>query len=219
MIEEFLPYVRFLAMDLDEFMSEVEPSKLLTPDESLAVVRSLRNVAPPAALPSFMSADATRRREAVVNVVLLLNPPPNDSLILKHHNRLSLNLVQNFTVGAAVHLVRLSSTGVCSLREGNVVVWNELGNHVAKSVWTGNGCLFRRPVTLSVGQRYSVVLTVREAWCALTTSAISVTHRRTVFKGQTQCGGCLRLEYMAGVLVPPPNLQRCQPPLMCVMDT
>lgn len=218
-IDEFLPYVRFLAMDLNEFMSEVERTDLLTPSECMAVIRALRNLKTPSVLPTFVSADATRRRESVLSVVLLTNPPPEVPLTLDYYEGISLNLVQNFTVGTAVHLVRLSTMGVCTLRDGSVKVWDEGGDHVAKGVWTGNSCHFRRPVTLTEKRRYSVVVTVRDAWCALATTTINVTHRRNLFKGETQCGGRLRLEYVAGVFLPPPAVHSRQQPLGCVTDT
>ncbi|KAK8387882.1 hypothetical protein O3P69_020063 [Scylla paramamosain] len=218
-IDEFLPYVRFLAMDLNEFVNEVEGSQLLSPDECMAVVRALRGIAPAPVLPHFISADATRRRKGLVTVAVLISPPSNEPLTFEYLEILSINLMQNLTVSTAVHLVRLASTGVCSLREGSVVVWDEGGDHVARGVWSGNGCLFRRPVSLAVGRRYSAVLTLKEAWCVLTTTTINVTHKRIVFRGQTQCGGRLRLEYMSGAFLPPPSLQRRLPASVCLIDS
>ncbi|MPC58907.1 hypothetical protein E2C01_052918 [Portunus trituberculatus] len=217
-IDEFLPYVRFLAMSLNEFVTEVEGSQLLSPDECMAVVRAMRGTAPAAVLPHFISANDTRRRRGLVTVAVLVSPPSNETLSFEYMEVLSINLMQNLTVSAALHLVRLASTGVCSLREGSVVVWDESGDHVARGVWSGNGCLFRRPVSLAVGRRYSAVLTLKEAWCVLTTTAINVTHKRIVFRGQTQCGGILRLEYMSGTFLPVPSLQRPFPAAVYIID-
>ena len=163
-IDEFLPYVRFLAMGLNEFVTEVEGSQLLSSEECMAVVRALRGIAPAPVLPDFISADDTRRRKGLVTVAVLVRPPSNEPLSFEYREVLSINLMQNLTVSATLHLVRLASTGVCSLQEGRVVVWDEGGDHVARGVWSGNGCLFRRPVSLAVGRRYSAMLTLKEEW-------------------------------------------------------
>lgn len=219
MIDEFLPYVRFLAMDLKELMNEVESTGLLTAQECLTLVRAIRSgVAPPLALPRFVTWGVTGRRRSQLWVVMLVGTPPPSPSALTYHEKITIYLLKDFSTTWDVHVVRLTSMGVNSLKEGTVSVLDSEEGHVGKGVWMGNNVIFKRPLLLKPQRQYSIELVLAAAYCSLVDNTILVSHRRTTFKGQTQCGGHLRLEYLPGERLPTPTTRSRKAPVVCVIE-
>lgn len=219
MIDEFLPYVRFLAMDLNEFMNEVESTGLLTARECLTLVRAIRStVAPPLVLPRFVSWGVTGRRRGQLWVVMLVGSRPPSPAVLTYHERISINLLRDFMTTQEVYVVRLACMGLSSLKEGSVSVWDDEGAHVAKGVWMGNGVIFKRPLLLKPSRRYFMELVLMAAYCALVDNVICVSHRRTTFLGETQCGGLFRLEYLPGEKLPTLTTRSRKAPVVCIIE-
>ncbi|KAK4304094.1 hypothetical protein Pmani_023941 [Petrolisthes manimaculis] len=198
MVEEFLPYVNFLSMSSRELVLHVFNTSVLSGQEIVGILQTRQGLASPN-LPMFIS-QYHKKRESLLKSTVLLSSSTSiaSSLNYFYHAKLTLNVLESFSVSQTVSVVRILSTCVASLQEGTVKVWDCDNVLLNEARWCGSQCTFKRPVVMVDGKRYTITLTCREAWFAALQKQFVVVWKSITFAGQTQCNGKLVVEYLEG---------------------
>lgn len=195
-VEEFLPYVNFISISVSELVQHLFSTGVLTGEEVVGIMQARQGLTTPT-LPMFVSTYHKKRESLLRSTVLICSSTTiASSLNYFYHAKLTLNVLDSFSVSQTVSMVRLLSTCVASLQEGTVKVWDCDKTMVRQAEWKGSQCAFKRPVELVAGRKYTVTLTCREAWFAALQKQFVVVWRGVTFSGQTQCNGKLVVEYL-----------------------
>lgn len=186
-VGEFLPLVRFKTMTTDEFVEHVIPSMILSNDECITLLKTIKGVAE--TLPDIASCDISVRRPSREKAAELLNNQGNVTSTFASEAKVSI--LRNFKTSKPVYISKLLSNTFSSLLPGSVEVKDAEDKTVGTGSWHGMSCYFSQPVRLEPDKTYSLDVSVMELRWVNGYGAFNVQLEESCFTGEALHGRIL----------------------------
>lgn len=184
-VEEFLPFVRFLAMSTDEFVEHVLPTRILTSDEAVALLMNIKDI-PNVPLPTIASCGCTEKRNKVRS---------SSVLFCQHHcTRHDQEVLSDFRTSKTICLTQVCVPAVMIDRETIVQVTSPT-RVVGQGTWQGIACKFNKPIKLIAGTSYCMVVQLAYGPCSGCHCNIVSEHDGILFSGKTLASCPVFLDY------------------------
>lgn len=157
-IEEFLPEVRFLTMTVDEVLEHIVPTNILTPDETISVLMSIKNMQN-ITLPTGFSNNKEKRYSAdekLTSIRMQLGDYPyygyNDHITFSPGE---WSFAQNITFSDTVYLKKIICHGRIFQNCSTLTIKNNFGHVVSTTRVSENEAVFATPVCLTKGTKFN----------------------------------------------------------------
>ncbi|XP_037790818.1 kelch-like protein 3 [Penaeus monodon] len=183
-VKEFLPLVRFRAMTTDEFVEHVLPSEVLSNDECVKLLKTIKGMADDS--PDVAPCTISEKRPSLEKVAELLQIREDVTSIFA--NEAEVSIVRTFKTPKPIYVSKVSCTALSSLAQGPAEVKDAENKVLGKGSWQGMSCRFPQPVRLEPNGEYRVDVTLKELRWVNSYGAVNVQQEEGHFTGEALLG-------------------------------